>query len=174
MTVIDERARWAGPAAPSESLAALYDRHAPEVYRFLYRRCGDADLAEDLAQDTFLVAAGAIDDPAELTVAWLMRVARNRLIDVIRRQSRFETKLQLVGLAADEEDGAEIVADRLRVRDALRTLKVEYRLVLLLHYVDGLPVVELADEMGRSVAAVESLVRRARRSLARALEGTYG
>jgi len=101
-----------------------------------------------------------------------MRVARNRLIDVVRRRSRLETKLRLVGPGDDLDDEEGALTERLRVRDALRTLKVEYRLVLLLHYVDGLPVAELAEEMGLSVAAVESLVRRARCNLARELEKT--
>jgi DNA-directed RNA polymerase specialized sigma24 family protein len=65
-------------------LAALYHRALPQVYG---PRCGSAVLAEDLTAETFMaaVAAAKRDCPPELTVAWLVGVARHKLVDHWRR-----------------------------------------------------------------------------------------
>ena len=62
--------------------------------------------------------------------------------------------------------------EKLRMNEALDQLSIDQRLVLTLHYVDGLTVAALAEELGRSAKAVESLVTRARRNLRRELEDT--
>jgi RNA polymerase sigma-70 factor (ECF subfamily) len=174
VTLIEDQGvgtRW---AVASSAWAALYDRHVAEVHRYVHRRCGDRSLAEDVTQDTFLAAVRTMDDPDEVTVGWLIRVARNRLVDVLRRQTRYEGKLRLVRPGDDRGDQTELVAERLWVREALETLKVEHRLVLMLHYVDGYTVAALADELDRSPKAVEALVTRARRNLVKELERDDG
>jgi RNA polymerase sigma-70 factor (ECF subfamily) len=176
VTLIEEHGAGTRRAVASSAWAAVYDCHVAEVHRYVHRRCGDRSLAEDVTQDTFLAAVSTVDDPDELTIGWLIRVARNRLIDVLRRQTRHETKLRLVrpGDRGDRGDQIELVAERLRVREALETLKVEHRLVLMLHYVDGYTVAALADELDRSPKAAEALVTRARRNLLKELERDDG
>jgi RNA polymerase sigma-70 factor, ECF subfamily len=161
------------PRAPTQrraDFAALYERHATEVYRYVHRRCRDVALAEDVTQDAFLAAVRTVDDPAAINVGWLIRVARNRLLDVLRRQARYEGKLRLAGAREEVADEPASVVGRLRMTAALEALRVEHRIVLMLHYVDGLTVAALADEMGRTPKAVEALLTRARRALRRELE----
>lgn len=162
----DRRAR----TQPRPDFAALYERHAIEVYRYVHRRCRDAALAEDVTQDTFLAAVRTVDDPAEVTVGWLIRVARNRLLDLLRRQARYEGKLQLAIGRSEVADDPAAVVGRLRMTAALEELRVEHRIVLMLHYVDEMTVAALAVEMGRTPKAVEALLTRARRALRRELE----
>ena len=163
----DRRAR----NQPPPDLAALYERHAIEVYRYVHRRCRDAALAEDVTQDTFLAAVRTVNDPGEVTVGWLIRVARNRLLDLLRRQARYEGKLQLAsGGRSEVADEPAAVVGRLRMTAALEALRVEHRIVLMLHYVDDMTVAALAVEMGRTPKAVEALLTRARRALRRELE----
>lgn len=69
------------------SFVELYDEHVDELYRFVHRRCRDHGLAEDITQDTFMTALRN-HDLSEISIGWLKRVARNRLVDVLRRQSR--------------------------------------------------------------------------------------
>lgn len=151
-------------AAGSSSFAGMYDAHVEEVYRFVHRRCRDHELAEDITQETFLSAIRSTDDPDSISIGWLVRVAQNRLYDVLRRQSRYADKLRLVGAAEAAGHDAELV-ERLRVEGALNELGVDYRLVLTLHYIDGLTVPALAEHLDRSVKSVEGLVTRARRAL---------
>ena len=152
------------------SFAQVYDAHVDTIYRYVHRRCQDHSLAEDVTQDTFVAAIHSTDDPATITIAWLITVARNRLFDVLRRQTKYEEKLQLV--ANNTSQPGEIdVADRLRVEAALRVLPVHYRLVLTLHYINGMTVPAIANELDQSLKSVEGLVTRARRELSAVLDG---
>lgn len=146
------------------SFADMYDAHVEEIYRFVFRRCRDHSLAEDITQEVFMAAIRVTDDPTTISAGWLITVARNRLVDVLRRQTRYEGKLRLVG-AAGRTDREVDLAERLRVEAALNELSVDHRLVLTLHYIDGYTVRALAEHLDRSVKAVESLMTRARRAL---------
>ncbi|MFV2039209.1 MAG: RNA polymerase sigma factor [Acidimicrobiales bacterium] len=160
---VDSVARRAG-------FTALYDEHVTEVYRFVHRLCCDRDTAEDVTQDAFLTAVRTVHDPADVSVGWLIRVARNRLLDVVRRQARYADKLRMVGRGTGEADQGIEVAERLRMQEALEHLHIDHRVVLTLHYVDGLTIVSLAEKLGRTPKAIEALVTRARRNLRRELE----
>ena len=139
----------------------LFDASAEDLYRYIHRRCRDHGLAEDITQDVFMTAVRG-HHPGEISVGWLKRAARNRLIDVLRRQATYERKLRLVGVNDEEEID---VTDRLRVEAALGEVSVEHRLVLSLHYLDGMTVGAIAADMGRSHKTVEALITRARRQL---------
>lgn len=160
----DTRNAKSSTAQSASVIADVYDAHVDEVYRFLHRRCRDHSLAEDITQETFISAIRSADDPSSISINWLLTVARNRLFDVLRRQARYEGKLRLVGAARTDGHAAELV-ERLRVENALNELSVDHRLILTLHYIDGLSVPALAGELGRTVKSVEGLVTRARREL---------
>ena len=165
-----ERNTVALVANPKPSFTDVYDEHVETVYRYVHRRCRDHALAEDITQETFLTVVRSTDDPSTITIAWLLTVARNRLFDVLRRKVRYEEKLQLVAnLGVDLNDVD--IAERLRVEAALGELPLHYRLVLTLHYINGMTVPAIAKELGRSPKSVEALVTRARRELAASLSG---
>lgn len=145
----------------------FYDRALPMVYGYLWRRCGRSEeVAMDLTQDTFLGAlkslrAGQrVADPS----AWVMSLARRRLVDFYRRREvrhRAHPQLESQALALDETSAAEA-----RILAALEAVPDHYRLALILRYVDDLSVSETAELLGKSVAATESLLARARTALA--------
>ncbi len=150
-----------------ETLLVVYDRELPEVYGDLLHRCGDATLAEDLTSEVFLAAVRLVRDGSrhDLTVAWLIAVARNKLVDHWRRRTREETKLRL--LQADPPPSDTISLDCLdegRALATLRRLPAQYQAALTLRYVDGLPVREVALTLGRTLHASESLLARARKA----------
>lgn len=146
------------------SFAAMYDAHVDEVYRFVHRRCRDHSLSEDITQETFMSAIRSTDDPSKISVGWLVTVARNRLVDELRRRARYADRLRLLG-ASETSDDADDTAERLWIEAALNELSVDHRLVLTLHYLDGFAVPALAEHLDRSVKSVEGLVTRARREL---------
>lgn len=121
-----------------------------------------------------MAAIRSLGDPGMVTVGWLLTVARNRLLDVLRRDARHEGRLHLVSAGQDEGGDAVDLAERLRVEGALNKLSVDYRLVLTLHYIDGFTVPALAEHLGRSVKSVEGLVTRARRALRAELDDNAG
>jgi len=159
-------------AARRAGFTALFEAHVTEVYEYVHRRCRDRAVAEDVTQDVFLSAVRTVDDPATVTIGWLMRCARNRMIDVMRRQSRYADKLLLIRGDLDEFAIDGVVVDRVAVERALDRLSVEHRLVLSLHYLDGYPIPALAQELGRTARSVEGLVRRAKQNLRRELGST--
>jgi RNA polymerase sigma-70 factor, ECF subfamily len=162
---------------PGAGLLELYDEALPQVYGYLLTRCGDATLAEDLAADCFLAAAAAArkPDPPPISVAWLIGVARHKLVDHWRGQERERRGLRSVyNEQSTVEDPWEEQLDLLRARDALAVLGSHHRAALTLRYVDGLPVVAVAEQLGRTVHATEALLVRARRAFRRAYTGQEG
>ncbi len=147
-------------------LLALYDRALPQVYGYLLARVNDVTLAEDLTAETFLAAVRAVRDATvpDLTVAWLVTVARNKLVDHWRRRAREERSLQLLadphGAVVDDDLDARF--DRMQTREVLAQLGAHHRAALTLRYLDGLPVPDVADHLGRTVHATEALLVRAR------------
>jgi RNA polymerase sigma-70 factor (ECF subfamily) len=155
------------------NLLQLYDRALPQVYGYLVARCGAVTVAEDLTAETFLAAVDAIRRGAvpDLTVAWLVGVARHKLADHWRRVAREERKLELVdGERDDVVDPWDQALDVARAREVLARLGGHHRAVLTLRYLDGLPVPEVAAHLDRTVHATEALLVRARR----AFRSAYG
>ena len=154
------------PADQGPRLLALYDRALPQVYGYLATRVNDTAVAEDLTGETFLAAVRAVRENTvpDLTIAWLITVARNKLVDHWRRRAREERSLQLAGDPAVDvvDDGLDARFDRLRTREVLAGLGAHHQAALTLRYLDGLPVADVADHLGRTVHATEALLVRAR------------
>jgi RNA polymerase sigma-70 factor, ECF subfamily len=144
----------------------FYDEAMPEVYRFVHSRCGgDVAFAEDVTQEVFVAAVGAARrGGTELTVAWAIAVAKNKLIDHYRMQGR-EARSLTLHHQADMQAGPSLdraVIESVHVQRVLGRLPEPQRQAILLRYRDGLSVPEIAANLDRSVHAVESLLVRAR------------
>ena len=144
-------------------LLALYDRALPQVYGYLRARVGDDATAEDLTGETFLAAVRAVrnETVTELSVAWLVTVARNKLVDHWRRNAREQRSLQLA-TTGDVDDDTDLRFDRMHAHAVLESLGAHHRTALTLRYLDGLSVPEVARLLGRTVHATEALLVRAR------------
>lgn len=149
----------------------LFYAHAlPRIYGYFLSRCGgDAALAEDLTQETFIAAVQQIRRGAAIgaTVPWLFGIARHKLLDHLRRQRHagwsvisWEQEGDMVDafLSLPESD----LAAREVLLTALAAVPPVQREALILHYMDGLPVAEIAGLLDRSVSATESLLARGR------------
>lgn len=156
------------PAASGDiraRLVELYDTALGEVYGYLVPRCGSPTVAEDLTSETFLAAADAVQrrPPEDLSVAWLIGIARHKLADHWRRTAREERLLSAVDARPDTmDDEWDAQLDALAARRTLAALGSHHRGALTLRYVDGLPVREVAACLGRTEKATEVLLVRAR------------
>jgi RNA polymerase sigma-70 factor (ECF subfamily) len=153
-----------------DPLVAIYQVALPQVYGYLLLRCGSVALAEDLTAETFMAAVAVCrqDSPPEVTVAWLVGVARHKLVDHWRRIAREQRHLAAVEADDDlVDDPWEDWIDADAAHAALAQLSAQHRLALTLRYLDGLPVPEVAAHVGRSVHATETLLVRARAALRR-------
>ncbi len=150
-------------ASPDQrrALVDLYDRALPDVYGYLASRCGSASVAEDLTSETFLAAVDAVrrGSVPDLTVAWLIGVARHKLVDHWRRQGREQAGETTGEVPADDWD---VQLDQLLAHATLADLGAHHRSALTLRYLDDLPVREVAACLGRTEGATEVLLVRAK------------
>jgi RNA polymerase sigma-70 factor (ECF subfamily) len=160
----------------AQALADLYDRYAPKIYAYLYRRLGDAALAEDLTGEVFLRVLQAIRAGRAWQTsfrAWLYRIAHNLVVDHYRRRPPAPPVPVDEDLASDGRDNpAAIVQDAIeheRIRAALDRLTPEQQEVLALRFGQGLKTRQVAQAIGKTPGAVEGLQRRALASLRRIL-----
>jgi RNA polymerase sigma-70 factor (ECF subfamily) len=159
-----------GQPCGADPVVAIYHRALPQIYGYLLPRCGSTALAEDLTADTFVaaVAAARRRDVSEVTVAWLVGVARHKLADHWRRLAREQRGLAVAGLTGDGlDDPWDEWLDAEAAHAALSRLPAHQRGALILRYLDGLPVAEVAGHLGRTVRATETLLVRARAALRR-------
>ena len=149
----------------------LVRRTSRLVYAKLYLDTGDTHRAEDLLQETFLLAFRSLRglaDPAGFR-AWLLAIAHNALIDAARRDTRQKrlapqaTLLRLTDAPAAGPSPDEVVAQgerRGKVLAALRSLPEEYRLPLTLRYVGGDGYDAIGEQLGLSNGALRGLLHR--------------
>jgi RNA polymerase sigma-70 factor (ECF subfamily) len=162
-----------GPAGASTG--TLYERYARQIHAFCLSRLGSREEAEDAMQSTFLNALRGLQRGVapEYEAAWLFKIAQNVCLTRQRsttRRRRVETAADL-GAMQDTLPARLVESDELiGLPGALAAMPELQRRALLLREWQGLAYSEIAEQLGISVGAVETLLFRARRSLAACLE----
>jgi RNA polymerase sigma-70 factor (ECF subfamily) len=155
-----------------EAYRELVRRYERPVYTLCLRTLGNAQDAEDCAQNTFLKAYSALDQfrPGKSFRSWIYRIAINGCIDARRRaqvrpQGHFEEPEPGFEIA-DANPGPREVASlqelRELVKEALNTLEDAYRLPLMLFYQEGLECSEIAGMLRLNIGTVKTRMRRGR------------
>jgi len=151
------------------AFGAFYEDALPRVYGYFLHRCGGSvPLAEDLTQETFLAAVAELRKGrrVEAPIRWIYGIARHKLLDHYRRQEREERAPALAGYTAlgelARDDDARDARDRAVA--ALAAVAASQRAALVLCYLDGFSVQEIAAALGKSTVAVHSLLERGRAS----------
>ena len=153
----------------------LVRRHEQRVYNVAYRMVGRTEDAKDVTQEAFITAFRKLQsfrgDAAFST--WIHRVTLNACYDLLRRRKRAPV---LLGDENDPgepaEDPADRVASAIDVQRALVQVSQEFRAVLVLHDVQGLPYEEIAAALEVPVGTVKSRLHRGRVALGALLAGT--
>ncbi len=161
-----------------EAYEDVIDAHYASVYRLVLFLTRDAHAAEDLTQEVFASAWGAIHDfRGDASVrTWLHRIAYHAFLDMRRRRQRDDSLAgRLVGGDADSGPAAEplsrLMADEnlARVYRAMDRLDAEERAMLVLHYVEGLSYREMAQVLHRSDGTLKWMINRTVEKLRRQL-----
>jgi RNA polymerase sigma-70 factor (ECF subfamily) len=165
----------------SQAWTEIYDHFAGPIFGWFFSQLHHRELSEDMTGEVFVEAMKAAErfhgSFADLR-SWLFRIARNNLIDHVRRQKRATleaiedadpTQLNRAVPSEDPEEIALSNLDRQRVRKAVERLSPDQREVLLLRLNGGLSSPEMATIVGKTVGAVKALQHRALVSLAKAL-----
>ncbi len=159
------------------AIGRLYDRHRESIFRYLWVRLDDRQLAEDLTGDVFMRMLDALPRYRLQGLpfrAWLYRIAHNLLVDYFRKMNHQAT----VPIDAVEEHGAGDDLDRTiekmleteRLQVALVSLEPTQCEVVILRFLAGLSLRETAQTLGKTEAAIKALQHRGLSSLRRALE----
>jgi RNA polymerase sigma-70 factor (ECF subfamily) len=161
---------------PAEATRLLYERHSGRIFGYCLSLLGSREEAEDAVQTTFMNVQRGLDRGVvpQFELAWLFKIARNvcyNRTESSSRRRRLESGSDLDSLeeviASPERNAGVSVSE---LTSALGEIPERQRRALLLREFQGMSYEEIAGELGVSVAAVETLLFRARRSLADQLE----
>ena len=148
------------------AIGDLARRHQGRVLELAFRTLGHWDVAEDVAQETFLrvYRAARTYKPQAQFSTWLYRIVVNLCLDEQRRRAKAALPLEAVaseGLPASQENPAERRELSELVRTAVQQLPDRQRMAVVLHRYDGLSHTQISEVTGWSESAVESLLVRA-------------
>ncbi len=160
-------------ASPERTFESLYRHHAADVYRYALLMLDSPADAEDVTQTTFLNAYRALSrgERPRAASSWLRTIAHNLCLQHFRTSARRPQQVEL------EDEAAALVSDEqgVEVEDLMRALAqipVNQRAALVMRELEGRPIGAIADILGLSGSAVETLLFRARRSVREQLEGS--
>jgi RNA polymerase sigma-70 factor (ECF subfamily) len=178
MTQVDpeEVARRAAQRDP-DAFSQLYDEHLNAIYRYVLYKVGDGAVAEEITAEVFSKAWERIDRFEWRNLPfqhWLVRIARNAVVDHYRGRRRATSPIDELRDAAIDEPGLDerVARDQeaAALRAALAHLPDEQRDVLILRFIEGYSHSETAAVLGKSVVAVRQIQVRALRALHKLLE----
>jgi RNA polymerase sigma-70 factor (ECF subfamily) len=175
----------AGHESAYRELVRRYER---PIFSLLYRMVRDRELAEDLAQETFVKALNAIDSyrPEYKFSSWIFKIANNAAIDHLRRREldtlslegspHAETPEAVEATALQIGDRQENALDIVEAKElggqievAIGRLRPEYRSCILLRHVEGHSYEEIAQMLDLPLGTVKTYIHRARNELRQAL-----
>lgn len=171
----DERALIARVLTGDRRAArALYDQHAPRVYRLVFRMVGDEELAREYTQDTFVKAFSRLNGFRQESAlsTWLHAIAVSMVRSGMRRVTRLRTRETDLTEAAELPSSAEPNGDpdlRERLTQALEALPEKFRTVVVLHDIEGYTHQEIAVMTGVPEGTCKTRLMNARAKLREAL-----
>jgi len=171
----------------------LVVRYQRPIFSLVFRLVRDRELAEDLTQEAFIRAFGALRSykPSYKFSSWIFKIANNHAIDHLRRR-RIETVSLDGSIHASTPDEVERTSRDLpsqaetpeqyvesrelgeQLERAIAELRVEYRSVILLRHVEGYAYAEIAEILGIPLGTVKTYVHRARNELRSRLAPVVG
>ena len=175
MTNYEERSQLEGLTnLDSRVVGAVYDRYFADVYRFVYFKLSDEQLAEDISSDVFVRLLEAIKKnrgPKDNLKGWLLATASHAVADHLRQVYRKPTEALSETLSDDGAPNLHEEIDRREqvdtIQDAYAELTTDQQNVLALRFGDGYSLEETARVMRKNVNAIKALQFRALAALQR-------
>ena len=175
-----------GSEAAYRELLGRYER---PVFSLVYRMVRDRELAEDLAQETFVKVFNHLEsfNPRYKFSSWIFKIANNLAIDSLRKKglqtvsmdgsrhatSTDEADATRISIPSTDENPEELLEARELGREierAIGRLRTEYRTAVVLRHVEGRPYEEIAEIMDVPLGTVKTFIHRARMELREMLE----
>ena len=161
----------------ADAFAVLYRETVQQVFRYIYYRVSEQQLAEDLTGDVFIRALNAIgryEERGKPFIAWLYSIAHARVVDHYRKTDRRpidETIDDNLIISRPDMDANLMRRKAAQIlREAISTLTAGQQQVIIMRFIEGYNIEETAQIMGKKANAIKALQHRALRALASRLE----
>ena len=167
-----------------DAFAELVELYKDKIYQVAYRLVGNAQEAEDVAQETFLRVYANLDhyDPTYKFSTWVYRIATNLSIDQLRKRKQVYS-IDKEAPGADGIDWHDRLADQqpnpeeqtltgelqLQVQQAINSLSPKYRAIMILRYIEDLSLQEISEVVKLPISTVKTRIHRGRESLKKKL-----
>ena len=157
-----------------EAFGLLYETYVDRVYRFIFFRVTDVQIAEDLTSQVFLKAWEHLNryHPHGPFLAWLYAIARNTVIDNYRTKKQTVSLDEAAPMAAHDDkldDRVQLHFEVQSMQAAMQYLTQEQQEVITLKFIAEYNTAQIARHMGKSEGAVRALQMRALQALARVM-----
>jgi RNA polymerase sigma-70 factor (ECF subfamily) len=157
------------------AFGSLAERHERRVYNLAYRMLGRPEDADDATQEVFVICLrklGGFQGRSAFST-WLHRVTLNVCYEALRRRARERVADQDEIEPPPDPDHADAAVAAADVHRALQLVPDDFRAVLVLHDLQGVPYEEIAEALGAPVGTVKSRLHRGRVALGRVLRGEH-
>jgi len=165
-----------------KEFSEFYNKNIDKVFRFIYLRVDTTETAQDLTSLAFLKLwkrtslRGAPQERSDAAIsnptAFLYRIARNQIIDFYRAKSKKPISLDNAGEIADFQvaqptfsEKIELTLEMERIKKAIRNIKPVYADVIIWHYVDEMPIKDIAQVLEKREGNVRVIIHRALQAL---------
>lgn len=157
---------------PRKKFSKIYDKYIGKIYRFVFIKVNSEDIAQDLCSETFMKCwevykedENKIENPG----AFLYKIARNLVTDYYRSKGRAQIvspdNFPIVDPDPGVEQKAFLASDIDQIRVILADLKEDYQHVIIWHYLDDLPIQEVAKMLNKSEQTTRVTLHRALKAL---------
>ncbi|MDO8666147.1 MAG: sigma-70 family RNA polymerase sigma factor [Gemmatimonadales bacterium] len=183
-SITDQEVVALARAGKETAYRELLRRYERPVFSLIYRMVRDRELAEDLAQESFVKVLNALDSyqPEYKFSSWIFKIANNAAIDHLRRREIVTLSLdgapgartadEVEATALQAVDRSESALDELEAKElgvsieqAIAKLRPEYRACILLRHVEGRAYEEIAETLDLPLGTVKTYIHRARHEL---------
>jgi RNA polymerase sigma-70 factor (ECF subfamily) len=154
-----------------KEFSRIYYQYISPIYRFFYLKSDSQEIAEDLTQETFFRLWKALNSNEKIKNprAYLYRLARNLITDFYRKEKKkqeipLDSSPEIID-SADFQKKIIINAEIEQIKKNLQDLKEEYQLVIIWHYLEDVPIKEIAEILNKSEENIRVLLHRALKSL---------
>lgn len=157
----------------NEQFSLIYDQYIDKIYRFVYLKVSSQEIAEDITSKVFAKGWEAFKAPAadiKNQGAFLYQIARNAVIDYYRAKDRTSTisvdaSPEIKDPGASAHDKAILSADIGIIKKAIQKLKKEQQDIIIWHYLEDMPIAEIAQLVGKPAGTVRVALHRGLKEL---------
>lgn len=166
----------------NEQFGRIYDQYIEKIYRFVFLKVNSQETAEDITSKVFMKGWEAFKsqkDPRGAPIknpgAFLYQIARNSVIDHYREKGRTRVvsadfSPEIVDPKASAHDRAVLNADINVIKKAVQGLKKDYQDIIIWHYLDDMPIADIAKLLDKPTGTVRVMLHRGLKDLKNMIE----